>query len=176
MKIIFELDEKWKEIKNYPSYKISDHGRIKRIKTSKGARAGKILKSNIGSHGYLSINLCEDGEAKSFLVHKLVTEAFLGQCPEGCQVNHKDGNKLNPCIENLEHVEPKENIKHSMKLGLRDNEGKNNGNSKLKEKDILKIRKLYRTGNYIQEEIARMFNISRSLISHIVNNEIWKHV
>ncbi len=181
MKTIFEMDEKvkkevWRKIKNYP-YKISNFGRVKRIKSANGTRIGKILKLLIHSHGYLYVRLYKkEKKGKDFRIHRLVAESFLGPCPDGKEVNHKDGNKKHNKVSNLEYTTHSENIKHAFELGLKNHKGENHPSNKLREKDVLKIRKLYRTGNYIQEEIAKMFNISRSLISHIVSRKNWKHI
>ncbi len=177
-KIIFEMDikEKWKKIKDYP-YKISNLGRVKRIESDHRTFIGKILKLNMDTCGYLYVTFCKNGCRKNFLVHRLVAEIFLGSCPKDKEVNHIDGNKQNPHVDNLEYVTRSENIKHAYKLGLRRGmKGEKSPVSKLKEKDVKKIRKLYKTGNYLQKEIAKMFNVTTMNISKIVCRESWNHI
>ncbi len=176
MKVVFEMDvkEEWKKIKGYP-YRISNFGRVKRIGEGCGAHVGKILKPGI-TRGYLRVGLCKNNKVKFFHVHKLVAETFIGSCPKGKEVNHKDGDKENPYINNLEYVTRSQNMKHAFKLGLQDIKGEKNSQSKLTKKDIKKIRALYKTGNYIQKEIAKIFKVSRENINLIVNNKIWSHV
>lgn len=177
MKIIFEMDvkEKWKKVKDYP-YKVSNFGRVKRIKKGMGATVGKILKPGVDRYGYLIVRLYRNRKGKTIKIHKLVTEAFLGPCPRNKQVNHKDGNKQNPYLDNLEYVTPSENMKHSFKLGLQNHKGENNPKSRLKEKDVLKIRRLHRIEKYTQEKISKIFNISFQHVSDIVKNKYWKHI
>lgn len=178
MKIIFEMDikEKWKKIKKYPSYAISNFGKIKRIKRGQSTFVGKILKIRIDTNGYPYIRLYKDGKGKNVKIHKLIAETFIGSCPKGKEVNHIDGNKKNSHVDNLEYVTRSENIKHAFKLGLRNDRGENHYLHKLKEKDILKIKKLYGTRKYLQKEIAKMFNCNQQNISFIVNNKTWRHI
>lgn len=178
MKIIFEMDKKevWKQIKKYPAYKISNLGRIKRIKSAQATYIGKILKSIVDPKGYLRVFLYRKGRRKQFLVHRLVARAFIGPCPKDKEVNHKDGNTSNPHVDNLEYISCSENHKHAFKIGLRSSKGEENGRSKLIEKDIKKIRRLYRSGKYMQKEIAEKFGINRSHVSNIVREEKWPHI
>lgn len=167
--------EIWKKIKKYP-YKVSNFGRIKRIKAASGTRIGKILKVRIDTRGYLYVNLYKNAKCKNFRVHKLVAEAFIGLCPKNKEINHIDGIKSNNNPNNLEYVTRSENNKHAFKLGLQSQKGEKNSYSKLKERDIKEIRKLYRTGNYFQKELAEKFNCSRINISKIVCGENWSHI
>lgn len=71
----------------------------------------KILKPNRNSSGYVRVPLYNDeNEYKQTLVHRLVYMAHVGPIPKGMQINHKDEDKTNNCIENLEVVTPKQNI------------------------------------------------------------------
>lgn len=171
------MDEEWKIIRNYSDYAISNFGKVKRIKPGPNTYVGKILKLNIDTHGYLYVTFCKNGCRKNFLVHRLVMEAFVGPCPKNKEINHIDGNKENLYKNNLEYVTSSENTKHAFKLGLRKGmKGEKSPASKLKERDILKIRKLYKTGKYTQKEIGRKFNVVDSTISEICNYKIWKHI
>ena len=82
-------------------------------------RKGKILKPGIDKYGYYRITLSYNGKRKSYYVHRLVARAYLKDYDETLQVNHKNGIKTNNRIENLEMVTLQENIKHSIKTGLK---------------------------------------------------------
>jgi hypothetical protein len=99
-------EELWKVINGYSKYEISNFGRIRNIK-------GLILKQGLNA-GYFIINILDNnGKRKKFYIHRLVADAFLDIEPNNLQVNHKDGNKENNIITNLEWVSQSENIKHA---------------------------------------------------------------
>lgn len=81
----------------------------------------KFLKGQVGKHGYLTYNLTlPTGRKKRVYAHRLVGEAFLHkQSLKHNQINHKDGNKLNNHIDNLEWVTPQENQQHALENELR---------------------------------------------------------
>ena len=74
---------------------------------------GNPLRPSINPRGYQIVNLIINGRRKGFSVHTLVARAFCDGYEEGKQVNHKDGNKTNNNVYNLEWVTPKENVRHS---------------------------------------------------------------
>lgn len=94
--------EYWKAIKGYEGlYEVSNTGKVRSINYN---RTGKVKElSSLGNGlGYLLVVLCQEGKRKNFLVHRLVVEAFIGVIPKGFVVNHKDENKHNNNVENLE--------------------------------------------------------------------------
>ncbi len=82
-------------------------------------RKGKKLKPGTDKDGYLRITLTNNGKRKSYYVHRLVARAYLKDYSDILQVNHKNGIKIDNRIENLEMVTLQENIKHSIKTGLK---------------------------------------------------------
>lgn len=171
-----DTKEKWKKTRNYPNYAVSNLGRVRRNKPGINTHVGKILKPYLTIHGYLCVMLYINKKRKVVTVHKLVTEAFIGPRPKNREVNHKDGIKTNNCWLNLEYTTKSENMKHAYKLGLMNRKGENHGRAKLKEKDVLKIRRLYKTGKYVQRELAEMFNIGIKSISDITLYKGWRHI
>ena len=111
------MTEEWRVIKNTLNYEISNCGEV-RNKTTK-----KILKTQL-LNGYLGITLKTNNKKTISKIHRLVATQFL-ICPdETYVVNHKDGNKTNNHVENLEWISQSENVKHAFRLGL--NKGKKN--------------------------------------------------
>ena len=95
------MDIIWKDIKGYEGlYEVSNTGYIKSLQFKKPF----IKKFNKNHQGYLSVSLYKDNENKLVKVHRVVAEAFIPNPENKPQVNHKDGNKANNCVENLEWV------------------------------------------------------------------------
>ncbi len=107
-----ETKEEWKSIAIYGRewpYEISSAGRVRRSKPAMrqgGGRTyiGKILKQTTSHRGYNWVTLWKNGDKKSFYVHVLVANAFVGQLPEGLFINHKDKDKQNNAADNLEYI------------------------------------------------------------------------
>jgi hypothetical protein len=159
--------EEWRDVVGYEGlYQVSNAGRVKRVKGGQGATIGRILNPATSKNGYQFVELYGCNGAKGSLVHRLVIGAFVGPCPDGFQVNHKNGDKRDNRIENLEYLTPGENIQHS-----RDTLGNRHG-AKLTESDVLEIREFVRTG-VSQREIARRFGVVQGVIGHIVAGRTW---
>ena len=120
------MEEIWKDVVGYNGlYQVSNLGNIKN-------RDGRILKQQTRNHGYLSVWLyggahLDGRNGKAFSVHRIVAEAFLPN-PNGCaEVNHKDENKKNNAVENLEWCSHKENSNHGTRgkrIGAANKNGK----------------------------------------------------
>lgn len=90
----------------FDRYDVSDSGTVKRKDN------GKILRKHINDSGYEVVCLWLAGKDKHYRVHRLVAEAFIPNTGNKPQVNHKDGNKLNNNVNNLEWATNSENIQH----------------------------------------------------------------
>lgn len=101
-----EYIKQMKPIPDFPNYKISPKGEVYSINYK------KILKSHINPDGYETIQLQNKGKKKDYLMHRLVAMAFIINSDNKQYVNHKNGNKLDNKIENLEWVTNSENMKH----------------------------------------------------------------
>ena len=92
-----------KPIVNYESYLIYENGDVKNLNTN------KMLKGSISENGYRYYRLSLNNEKKMFYAHRLVAEHFLENLNNLPVVNHKDGNKLNNEVSNLEWVSYSDN-------------------------------------------------------------------
>ena len=119
------MDEIWKPIPGYEGYyEVSNLGRVKSLDrehiTSNGKHRsikGRMLKLNL-SQEYANVELNKEGHPHVYSVHRLVAMTFIPN-PENKQtVNHKDGDKLNNVVDNLEWMTWSENNKHAHETGL----------------------------------------------------------
>jgi len=102
-------------------------------------------------------------------------EAFIGPRQDGLEANHKDGDKKNNSVENLEYVTQLENMLHAHEMGLVAL-GINHGMSKLCPESVREIRRRYNDGNYTMRAIAKDFEVVVSTIWKILNNVTWSHI
>jgi hypothetical protein len=157
--------------KNYINYDVTEEGKVFSLKFNK-----KIQLKESNLKGYSQIGLCQNNKVKSFHVHRLVAECFIPNPLNLPQVNHKDGNKKNNYVWNLEWCTSKENCNHAVKNGLRDNKGIKNISHKLIDEQVREIRRKYVPRKYTQQQLADEYNVYIGLIQHIVNYQLWKHI
>lgn len=167
------LEETWKRINGYEEYEISNLGRVKSFKRD---RKGKIMKPKFSGE-YLAVTLCADGQQERKTIHRLVAEHFIPN-PSGLPwVNHKDGNKLNNKVTNLEWVTPSENNNHAYKIGLKKGvKGEKHGRSKLNEIDVITIYHLAKSEVIPIKKIANKFGVTFQTVSDIKLEKRWKHL
>lgn len=94
-------------------YEVSNLGRIRSL-NYKGTGQEKILSPGFDKDGYLYVCLCKNGEKKRYFIHRLVAQAFLPNPNNYSQVNHKDENKLNNNVDNLEWCTAQYNSEYSL--------------------------------------------------------------
>lgn len=99
-------NEKWALIKDWEDYSISTYGRIKNNNTN------KIKSTFLNNSGYSCVQLYKNGTMKHFLVHRLVAETFIPNPNNLSDVNHKNEDKLNNCIYNLEWISHQKNCQY----------------------------------------------------------------
>ena len=169
------MKEIWKPVAEY--YKVSNTGKIRRAIWLNGAkRVGRSLGYTL-QNGYREVCFFdEDHNRKTRLVHQVVTGAFLGPCPEGKEINHKDGNKRNNYLDNLEYVTPSENIRHAVATGLMvPARGSKVGSSKLSNRQVRRIRFRHKNGATMAD-ISRRLKIGLTTVSDIIYRRTWTHI
>lgn len=131
----------------------------------------KELKQTVSSVGYKVVGITVSGKRHTCSVHRLVAQCFIPNPYKLPEVNHKDANKLNNKVSNLEWCNRKGNLDHAAKLGLK-NIGSKVGTSKLDEEDVLMIMSLLEMGTS-QTTIANIFNVSNHCIYRIAHGFNW---
>jgi hypothetical protein len=108
-------------------------------------------------------------------IHRIVAELFIGPCPPGMEVNHRDGDKQNNRAENLEYVTRKQNMAHAKDIGHLRN-GERLHNAKLNASTVLEIRRIRREQNLAYNKIARMFGVTTVTAFRADKGHCWGHV
>lgn len=100
--------EIWKDIPGYPDYQVSQAGHVRSLNYNHTGKKRR-LKLQKDRNGYLLVKFYKNGEQKNFLVHRIVTTAFIPNPNNYPCINHKDENPSNNCIDNLEWCDVKYN-------------------------------------------------------------------
>lgn len=168
-------------------YKISNTGIVIRketvfgdINNRKRVFPQKIVKPSATNNGYLELNLRKNKKSKRYLHHRLMAETFIPNPENKPFVNHKDGNKQNNSIENLEWVTPSENNKHAFDTNLKEISNYQKTIAaiffqKFSYEEINKINQLYKNGK-TQKEIAEIYNVKQGCISDIINKKTYLNI
>lgn len=152
-------------------YEVSSDGKVK------NSVSGKILNFEKTRDGYFRVRLYNNtlGFNKKFLVHRLVANAFIDNFENLPVVNHKDGDKSNNDVSNLEWCSVSYNIQHAFRNGLiKPNKCEKHHNSIYTNKQIRKVCILLETGLYSFKEISDKTGVKDEfVVSAIYNRKIW---
>ena len=133
------MEYKILEKSDAPSHEIDEYGNIFNYKTGHKMSTGNKRYAIV----FLNGSRKDSRKRKTHYVHRLVAKYFIGECPDGYVVNHKDGDTRNNHVSNLEYCSISDNVKHAYKSGLKKrNPGSLHPNSKLSEWEVILIRKL----------------------------------
>lgn len=173
------IKERWRPIPGHDGwYSISDFGRVRRERGGTNTWPGRILVSTRDGAGYRKVVLSHQGDKTKCRIHQIVLLAFLSPCPAGMQTNHKDGDKTNNRLNNLEYLTPKQNTRHAREvLGIDHRRfGETHGRSKLTNDQVQQIRSMCKSGEYRQRRIAQLFGVSEACVSMLVRRLSWSHL
>lgn len=160
----------WKQIEDF-DYEINYKGVVRRISTK------RIKKPVKRSDGYIGISLyVTKYKTKTYQLHRLIAIAFINN-PEGKQyINHKDSNRTNNSLENLEWVTFAENVRHGYKSGFASNKGSKNGFSILTEQQVLEIRQRREAEKLTYQKLAELYKVSYGCIAGVISKTNWSHI
>lgn len=123
---------------------------------------------------YCQVYISYNGGGKSFLLHRLVAEAFIPNPENKPEVNHKNGDKDNNRINNLEWVTRSENLLHAYRLGLKCSlYGESHPNSTTTELQVHEICQMLEDNIFTIEKIARRANVSKDVVRQVKNHKTW---
>lgn len=167
-------EEIWVDIKPFNGqYQVSNFGRVRSLvfknRTTNKPRKEPMLLKFKSKFGYSRIQL----GIKSYFVHRLVLENFVGACPPNMECAHLDGNRSNCHLDNLKWVTKKENHSHKKLHGTHQS-GERSGHSKLSLGNVLEIRDLRSKGLKLKE-LAHKYKVSETNISSICNYKTWTY-
>ena len=154
---IDELNEEWEDIQY--GYKISNQGRVKNSQ-------GKILGGSTHKDSYRFVTI----KGKQIPIHRIVAENFIENKYDKPFVNHKDGNKMNNSVDNLEWVTQQENIQHSYKNKLQPSKVKTY-KGKFTDEQRQQIKDEYNNTDISKRQLALKYNVSHTCICDIINDK-----
>jgi hypothetical protein len=164
--------EIWKDVIGFENdYEISNLGNLRsKERLVKHYRGGlrkyksSLKNQRLNQNGYKRCNLKKDGQRFDFVIHQLVAKSFIKNENDKCFVNHINGIKTDNRVENLEWVTLSENTIHAVKNRLI--------KTKLTDKEVLEISK----NNLSTRKLAKIYNVSASIIWRIKNKTSYKHL
>ena len=162
------MEKVWKPIQQQPEYSVSSAGEVMNNST------GHIKKLRKDKDGYLRVTLYPSG--KTISAHRLVMTNHTPKSEWKKQVNHKDFDKTNNNIDNLEWNTPKENIQHKHLHGRNpDIRGSKHPMAKLDDEDVYFIK--FKLSLYLSNAAtARFYGVSGSTVDRIRNGQAWSHI
>lgn len=168
------MEIRWKEIiidGIQTGFMISENGLVLNKKTN------GLIRSTVNRFGYLKLGFKVNGKYKSFLVHRLVAQAFIPNPDNKRTVNHKDGNKKNNDVENLEWMTHKENIHHAIDNGLMNPHrfGLESARHIYSKETIVAVCKLLEAGKHLKE-ISETLGVPASLAASIKYDGCWPDI
>jgi len=157
--------EIWKPVIENDEYEVSSMCRFRTLKPCKKGGSPKILKQHICKTGYYCVGLYQgNGKQRVRKSNRLFAQVFIQNPLKLPQVNHKDGNKLNNSLDNLEWVTNKQNSEHAWKTGLINRQfGEKTSKAVLTNKDAIDII----NSNKTDKELANIYNVHSSTINNI---------
>lgn len=177
------MKEVWKQIGDR-HFEVSNLGRVRTLPRyvrckSDGTLAlktGRILKDIDNGNGYRYVTISLHAVRKNYYVHRLVAETWIDNPQELSEVNHKDGDKTNNHLSNLEWVSLKGNREHAVKNDLIPH-GEGSVHSKLTETQVIEILTIARENpNVNRTHLAKKYGICDPHMCAIIKGKEWRRV
>lgn len=164
-----------KSIIGFPDYMVGMDGSVwsRRPRNGKGppTTSYRKLKTTTGKYGHQFVGLRDGVHRVTCRVHRLVLEAFVGQCPEGLEGCHNDGNPANNQVGNLRWDTHTSNEADKIRHG-KTNRGERQGHNRLTSSQVLEIRAMKAAG-HSRQVVAKRFGVSHGTIYDIDFRKTW---
>lgn len=176
--------EIWKPVVGFEgcyegTYEISSLGRVRsidRVLASGNFAKGRMRSILLDNRGYPVVGLYKEGKGNQRKVHRLAALAFVPNPENKPAVNHRDGNKQNNNVENLEWVTNRENTNHAYLNGLIDTaKGERNSQAKLTVELVNKAKELHDLG-WTYKAIGQLIGVGGNQVSRIIKGTRWGHL
>ena len=163
--------EEWRPVVGFEKYEISSHGRVRSyVRPAKP----RILRPWATCNGYQVVGFSSPNGYKKKALHQVVLEAFIGLKPDGMEACHNNGIRSDNRAENLRWDTRAGNFADKLAHGT-SNRGENHGMAKLRDRDVVIIKMLIRSGKPVPH-IASKFKVSKTTIKRIRRGFNWNHV
>jgi hypothetical protein len=166
-------EERWLPVVGYESlYEISSEGNMKSMRFN----PPRAMACGLNREGYPQVGLCHRGDkrSKTFRVHRLVLEAFVGKCPDGMEALHGQGGRADARLDNLSWGTPKKNQGEDRARDHTTNRGEKCGSSKLTWDQIQELKAKREAGAKVVE-LGEEYGINPSTVSKICKGKRWQH-
>jgi len=168
IELTYPSDTVWKVCPDYPTIEISDKGRFRRI-SGGGIPNGfcRNVRLTVGAGGYHVLHIKKpDGVYALVRAHTLVGLTYLGVCPEGQEIRHKDRNRLNDRPSNLEYSTHKESMRKGYDLAAWNKKGRN------RKLTLIQVAEI-RASTLPMKDLVQRYKVSRSTITAIRKRKIY---
>jgi len=162
----------WRQLQGFSDYAVSSDGCVRRITPSKGTKPGRILQPHYNKYAYVRLAVARNCVKKVY-VHRLVAMAFIGCCPKGKEVNHKDSDPRNNSAGNLEYATRSENCLHAHRNGKAHRFPSKEAHplSKLTNQQVGVLRRMAKRGTK-SSVLAKKFGVTAGHVRKIVRGDV----
>lgn len=168
----------WRPVVGYDGwYEVSSQGDVRRVRGGAGTRVGRPLRAWLTAEtGYPAVTLSRHGKQRKIHVHVIVAAAFLGPCPPGHEVNHKDLNRQNARASNLEYLTRGENIKHGYATNPVKRKPATQGEKVNTARLIGEQVRAIRSSAEATAVLAQRYGVCDDSIRNVRRRTTWKHI
>lgn len=164
----------YRAINGFPKYRVGSDGTVWSEKTL--SREWKLLGQKVTERGYHNVTLSHLGRAKCFRVNRVVALAFIDNPSNKPEVNHKDGNKSNNSVNNLEWATRSENELHAFRIKIKvPVRGEQRHTARLSNVQAMDIARRLASGERVGL-LASEFGVHQTTISDIKLGRSWTHL